>query len=102
VLRKEFKKIHDMQREMMMRSKEPERVKELQADINSIMKGLAPHLKSAGNIPGTQSMADISQLVKEGKKLVKDNEGYSDFHVLDSLQKRQLEAIAAFRQKGAE
>jgi hypothetical protein len=102
LLRKEFKKIHGMQKELARLTKNPERAKELTDMINASMKKLAPHVKAAGNIAGASCMADIPKLVAEGKKLASEPEKYPDSSMLELLQEHQLQQIEAFRKKVSE
>ena len=101
-LRQEFKKIHAMQSEILKNPENTGKNKELTASINAIMKKLAPHLKAAGTIAGSGSMADMTKLVAEGKKLASEPEKYTDASMLELLQEHQLQQIDKFLKKVSE
>ena len=102
MVRRELKKIHGMQKDLLRKSDEAETVKELQSSINSIMKKVTPHLKKIGNLPGAKFMADIDNLVKEGRKLASEPDKVSADTALELLQEEQLDLVEKFRQKVSE
>ncbi|MBO5793400.1 MAG: hypothetical protein J6S54_13135 [Lentisphaeria bacterium] len=102
LLRKEFKKIHGLQAELLRNKGNAEKVKEWSSTINSTMKKLAPHLKTLGAVPGSQNMADIDKLIAEGKKLASEPDKVSADTALQLLQEHHLELIEKFRKKVSE
>ena len=102
LLRKEFKKIHGLQTELLRNKGNAEKVKEWSSTINSTMKKLAPHLKALGTVPGSRNMADIDKLIAEGKKLASEPDKVSADTALQLLQEHQLELIETFRKKVSE
>ena len=102
LLRKEFKKIHGLQTELLRNKDDAEKVKEWSNTINSTMKKLTPHLKALGGVPGAKNMADINQLIAEGKKLASEPDKVSAETALQLLQEHHLELIEKFRKKVSE
>lgn len=102
LLRKEFKKIHRLQEDLLRNRDDAEKVKELTASINSAMKKLTPHLKALGSVPGAKEMADIDKLIAEGKKFSSESDKVSAVTALQLLQEHQLELIEKFRKKVSE
>ena len=102
ILRSEFKKIHEWQKELMRNVGNEDRTKKLNASINSSMKKIAPQLKIVGAIRGSGFMTDISKLVKEGKSLASEPEKYPDNSMLELLQEHQIQQIEEFIKKVSE
>lgn len=101
-VRRELKKIHEFQNDMLKNKNNAEEVKSLAASITSGMKKVTPHLKAIGNMPGAKFMADIDKLVKEGRKLASEPDSVSESTALELLQEHQLELVEKFRKKVSE
>ena len=101
-MRRELKKIHGLQKDLLRKSDEAETVKELKSSINGIMKKVTPHLKKIGDLPGAKFMADIDNLVKEGRKLASEPDKVSADTALELLQEEQLDLVEKYRKKVSE
>lgn len=102
MLRREIKKIHELQTEILRNKDNAQKVKEWNAEITNSMKKVTPHLKSLGNFPGAKFMTNIDNLVKEGRKLASEPDKVSADTALELLQEEQLELVEKFRKKVSE
>lgn len=98
-VRRELRKIHGLQADLMRDKNNAERAKEYITQINSSLKKVTPHLKTVGNLPGIKNMTDLDKLVAEGKKLAAEPDKVTPETALELLQEKQLEVVEQFREK---